>query len=402
MSRPGLVTHRRPVVCHLSTAHPAFDTRIFRRECRSLVEAGYDVHLVLPHDREEVVDGVHIIPLPQPRGAFARRTLWPLLAARRAAATRAELYHFHDPELMPVMQALHHLTGTPVVWDAHEVYTETIPHFNQLGWRPASVAAGRLFDRYELLACRRSFAGVVTITDMMADRYQRAAIRTAVVGNYVEEELLEEATDTRPVRSQPPLVVTTGLLNRDRGIFLMVDAFAKLRARRPCRLAFWGWFPREEDRAQLERAVEERGLTGDVLIGGPYARDELLDQLLPTASVGCVLLLEASDFNALGVPNRLTEYWARRLPVVASRDTNVARMTLEVGAGLVTDNTPEGLADCLEQILADPATIQAMGERGRRAVRERYNWSSAFSNLLALYQALLPGARGNGTPERTG
>jgi glycosyltransferase involved in cell wall biosynthesis len=402
VSDPRPVKHPRPVVCHVSTAHPAFDTRIFRRECRSLVGAGYEVHLVLPHEREEVVDGVHIIPLPQPKGAFARRTIWPLLAARRAAATRAQLYHFHDPELMPVMQVLHHLTGTPVVWDAHEVYTQTIPHFNQLGWRPASVAAGRLFDRYELLACRRSFAGVVTITEMMADRYQRAAIRTAVVGNYVEEELLDDLAGPVPERSQPPLVVTTGLLNEDRGIFLMVDAFALLRARLPCRMAFWGWFPRDEDRLRLERAVEERGLTADVVIGGPYPRRELLDRLLPTASVGCVLLLEASDFNALGVPNRLTEYWARRLPVVASRNTNVARMTLETGAGLVTENTAESLAGCLEQLLADPATVRAMGERGRRAVSERYNWSSAFFNLLELYRVLLPSTRGNGAPERTG
>ena len=377
------------VVCHITTAHPPFDTRIFRRECRSLAAAGYRVHLVAPHTREETIDGVHLLPLPVPRSGMARRVVWPVLAARRARATGAHLYHFHDPELIPAMQALARLTGCPVIWDAHEVYAETIHHFNQFGWRPASAAGARVFDRYELLAARRSFAGVVTITEMMAERYRRAGIRTAVVGNLVEDELLRPGPGEPPSRAEPPLLITTGLLNRDRGILLMVEAFAAVRRRHPCRLAFWGHFPREGDERLLRGLVRERGLESEVFIGGPYPRGHLLDQLLPTATAGCVLLVEASDYNVIGVPNRLTEYWARGLPVIASRDTHAGRMTAEADAGLLTANTVEDLAACIERILADPQAARAMGERGRQAVAERFNWKHAFANLIALYDEVL-------------
>jgi glycosyltransferase involved in cell wall biosynthesis len=379
-----------PIVCHVSTANPAFDTRIFQRECRSLAKAGYRVRLVIPHEREEVVNGVHLVPLPLPKSRLGRRTIWPQLAARRAAGTRAELYHFHDPELMPAMEALHHLTGKPVIWDAHEVYTQTIPHFNQLGWEPASVLAGRLFDRYELAACRRSFAGVVTITELMAQRYRDAGIPTAVVENLVEDELLRPEDVSVPEPADPPLVITTGLLSEDRGILLMVAAFALVRKRLRCRLAFWGHFPREEDRDRLLDFVRQRGVEQDVFIGGPYPRRELLDALLPSATIGCVLLMRSSDYNALAIPNRLTEYWARGLPVITSDRTYAASMTREANAGIITDNTPEDLAACFERLLCNPSARRTMGENGRRAVTQRFNWNHAFANLLELYRTILP------------
>jgi glycosyltransferase involved in cell wall biosynthesis len=377
------------VVCHVTTAHPALDTRIFRRECRSLAGAGYRVHLVAQHPREETLDGIHIIPLPAPPSDLARRLLWPVLAARRAASTGADLYHFHDPELIPAMSALGRRAGRPLVWDAHEVYAETIAHFNQLGWRPVSVAGARLFARYELWAARRSFAGVVTITEMMAERYRQTGVPTVVVGNLVEDELLQPRAGTLPARAEPPLLITTGLLNQDRGILLMVEAFARVRVERPCRLAFWGHFPREDDERRLRALIRERGLEAEVSIGGPYPREQLLDELLPTAAAGCVLLVDESDYNAIGEPNRLTEYWARGLPVIATRNTNAGRMTSEVGAGLLTDNSVEDLADCFQRILSHPEAARAMGERGRRAVAERFNWKHAFTNLLEFYDRVL-------------
>jgi glycosyltransferase involved in cell wall biosynthesis len=383
----------RHLVCHVTTAHPAFDTRIFRRECRSLARAGFEVDLVAPHDREEVVDGVRLIPLPSPASRLVRRAVWPVLAARRALATAADLYHFHDPELMPAMQVLRQLTHRPIVWDAHEVYGETIAHFNQLGWRPASAAAARLFARYELWACRRSFAGVVTITDRMAERYRGLRVPVAEVGNLVESDLLNGAGRNAAPRATPPLLITTGLLSEDRGILLMVEAFALVRRHVACRLAFWGSFQDQRDRLRLEALIRARGLESEATIGGPFPRDELLTRLLPTAHAACVLLVEAQDYNLLGMPTRLTEYWATGLPVITSGGSQAARMTAEAGAGLVTDNTPADLARCFERLLTDPAAAQAMGERGRRAVAERYNWNQAFANLLALYREILDAER---------
>jgi len=59
-------------VCHITTVHPPFDTRIFHKEAKTLVNAGYAVSLVVQHDKNETVDGIKIIALPRPKNRFER------------------------------------------------------------------------------------------------------------------------------------------------------------------------------------------------------------------------------------------------------------------------------------------------------------------------------------------
>ena len=109
-------------VCLLSSVHRALDNRIFFREARTLARAGHEVTLIAEHNRDEVRDGIHIVALPHvPR--WRRPFLW-LLLMRRAVATDADIFHFHDPELLFVIPLLRLRTGRPTVYDVHEAYPE--------------------------------------------------------------------------------------------------------------------------------------------------------------------------------------------------------------------------------------------------------------------------------------
>ena len=52
-------------IAHLSVVHRVYDTRIYHKECKSLSKVGQEVFLVIPHDKEEISEGVNIIPLKQ-------------------------------------------------------------------------------------------------------------------------------------------------------------------------------------------------------------------------------------------------------------------------------------------------------------------------------------------------
>ena len=91
-------------VCILTTVHPPFDTRIFHKEAKTLVHAGYKVSIVAQHAKSEIANGVRIIALPKPRNRLTRIFGLTWRAFRLALRQRADIFHFHDPELLPGYQ----------------------------------------------------------------------------------------------------------------------------------------------------------------------------------------------------------------------------------------------------------------------------------------------------------
>ncbi len=78
-------------VIHLTSVHPLFDTRIFYKECRTLTQAGYEVVLVVTHDKNDVIDGVRIKALSKPNNRRERmtKTVWQVYKAAVAETTLA-------------------------------------------------------------------------------------------------------------------------------------------------------------------------------------------------------------------------------------------------------------------------------------------------------------------------
>ena len=81
----------------LTSSHKAFDTRIFHKQCKSLVQNGYDVTLIVPHSSDDCIDGVKIKALTPTSARLARMTsiVWQLYI--QALRLDADIYHFHDP-----------------------------------------------------------------------------------------------------------------------------------------------------------------------------------------------------------------------------------------------------------------------------------------------------------------
>ncbi|MCZ7637769.1 MAG: glycosyltransferase [Verrucomicrobia bacterium] len=88
---------------------------------------------------------------------------------------------------------------------------------------------------------------------------------------------------------------------------------------------------------------------------------------------------------------KLWEYMAVGLPVVISDFPHLRELVGRLDCGLVADPaSPRAIADALRRLHDSPAERARLGQNGRRAVQEEYNWENQERKLLELYGRLLP------------
>jgi len=375
-----------PVVCHITTVHPPFDTRIFHKECRALVEAGYEVHLVAQHPRDEVVCGVRIHALPTPSGRIARMLIWPWRAYRKVMAIhpRPVLCHFHDPELLPLGAVLR-LRGLKVIYDVHENVADDL-RFKAYMPRWLGAAASLAYRIAEGILAR----GVPTVHVLVSIARHYPEPR-AVVRNLPILDAGGGAA-ARPgagrLRSRPRLLYV-GDVTEERGALVMIRLAAELARRGvdgelrivgPCRE------PGVEDR--VREAVRAGGLDDRVVIAGRVPFDRVRGETAAADLGLCFFMPTPNNMNSL--PNKLMEYMAVGLPVVASNFDCWREYVTDTGAGVQVDpQDVPAIADAVQRLLADPDLRRRMGERGREAVESRYSWQREAGKLLAFYRRLI-------------
>lgn len=366
-------------VAHLTSVHPADDVRIFVKECRSLAAAGYDVFLVAPGDQRQVADGVHLVPVTRPRTRLERmtRTAWSIL--RSSQRLRAQVYHFHDPELIPIGVLLK-LGGKCVIYDVHEDLPRQILDKDwihpllraPIAWL-ASVGeslAGRVLD------------ATVAATPTIAARFPRSS--TAIVRNLPILEELAPDSRTSEYQKRAATVAYVGGIAATRGAHQMVAATNLVSRRHSPRLVLAGRFQPPALAAELARIpgwdrVDVAGWLGRTEVAG----------LLGTARIGLVTLLPTASYLE-SYPTKLFEYMAAGLPVIASDFPLWREIVHGAGCGLLVDpHDPGSIAAAIDRLLDDPAEAEAMGLRGQQAIIEQYSWETERGHLLDLYTRLV-------------
>ena len=215
-------------VCHLTSVHSSDDTRVFHKECVSLARAGYDVTLVAPGESREEL-GVHIVGVGEkPVGTLNRLTSpFAKHAYEAALALDCELYHLHDPELLPYALKLKR-HGKTVIFDSHEFYSLLI---QEKGYIPGFLKkpASRIYGALEAGVFKKLDAVIIPCTSFGKNPFEKCAKRTVIVDNLPDagrfpppEKLYPDAENT---------VGYVGGVTAERGITNLIRACAIAGAR---------------------------------------------------------------------------------------------------------------------------------------------------------------------------
>ena len=370
-------------IVHMTSVHVWHDTRVFSRMCRSLARAGHDVHLVVPiADRSEVEvkEGVHLHPVPPPRGRLGRVWSTARDVVRVAQSLQGDIYHFHDPELIPHAWWMA-ARGHCVIYDAHEDVPKDLidkhwlkPPFGQLLSGP--------IDWTERWASRR-FAAVVAAEEAIEQRFRGWARETLSIHNYpLLADFPEPPADEREPRE--PWVVCFGGLSRLRAIEPLVDAVGLLPDARSARLILSG---RCESEALMESLRAKPGFRRADYRG--WLSHAEMRQILQQAAVAIILFSPAPN-NLQVRSNRFYESLACGIPVITSNFPDWQAIVNELGCGLAVDpQNPAAIAEAIDHLLTHPEEAREMGRRGRAAIVDRLNWEREQQRLLELYDRLM-------------
>lgn len=361
-------------VAHLTSVHSPADTRIAYRECATLAEAGYEVVLVAAGTLASPPKGVrlHSVPVPKNRIERMTRTVWHVY--RAAVDEHADVYHFHDPELMMVGLALR-ARGARVVFDVHEDIPHDIsdkPYIPRVLRKP--LAAGSAFF---LRSMQRFYSAIVAATPAIARRFGHS--KTVIVCNYPRIEELPDAA-LSDFGQRPRAALYLGSITELRCIEEMVAAMGSKSLAPGIQLCIAGTF----ENAALEERVRAMPDWKRVEYLGFRHRGEVA-QTLSSARVGMLLFRPAANHDE-AMPTKLFEYLGAGLPVIISNTMQCSEIVRQYDCGIVVDPFDiDAIARAMSELIDNPVAAQAKGERGRRLVTEQYQWNSEASKLTKLY-----------------
>jgi glycosyltransferase involved in cell wall biosynthesis len=346
----------------------------------TLAEAGYEVAYVAIGEVERTSRGVRLIPIERPKGLKGR---FPRIfsALRIAIREDAKIYHAHDPELLLALLILRFRKPfAKLVFDSHENFRQYA--LTQVAVRPTWLRypLGILVSAIEYTS-RLYCSAYIAANPSIANNFPPA--RTVEVSNYPAISQLPTrslALGPRPVAK----FVYVGNIDAAQRTHLIIEALEILPAPFDATLTLAGAFVDVEYERFMKSLPGWRRVT---FLGRVPAGDVLKLYLESTAAV---IPVEVFGNNVDARPNKLFECLGCGTPVILTFQ-EAWREFIEVpSAGwLLRDETPQGLANVMAQIIRNPEETRKRGENARLLIEKNFNWEHEARTLLKLYDGLV-------------
>ena len=376
-------------ICMLTTTHRPNDGRIFEKEAKSLAKE-HMVSIIAPSDAGGAgeVEGVRFVTVSKPSSTLLHPvTIWR--AFRACWGEECDVIHCHEPDALLVALLLKVLKGRKVIYDIHEHWPSEIPF--DLGLPNAAILSGileSLISPVELLLARFADARIA-VSESVAERFRGNGAKPVIISNY---SVADPVLPAPQVKDGCNVVYMAGNMQMFHGIRECIQALSRVRVRFPG--------------ASLTLVGNVRADIGAIAVGVDPRPEITLTGYLPyremyetlrTGSIG-LLAFQPDYYNAyIGLPNKLFDYMLCGLPIVASDFPEIRRVVSDAECGLLVDPTnPDAIAGAIIYLMEHPEEAQRMGENGRRAVLEKYNWEEMEGRLLAMYREI----EGQGGTER--
>jgi glycosyltransferase involved in cell wall biosynthesis len=345
--------------------------------CSSLAANGWEVSLVVADGKgDENKNSVYIYDVGSSKDRLNRMFNAPNRVYTKALELNADIYHLHDPELIPIgLKLKKH--GKRVIFDSHEDIPRQIlskPYLNKY----ILCIISKIYRLFEILTCRR-LDGIVVANPPTVANFSFINKRTVNINNYPKIDELAPCQDWNNKNAE---VCYVGDISRIRGVVEICEAIALSKT--DVRLNLCGHFTD----TGFESLVKSTSGWNRVNALGYVDRDTL-KKILTQSIAGLVTQYPVPNF-LINLPVKLFEYMCAGIPAIVSNSDMLSEIVNGAQCGLLVDPfRPDQIAEAIDYLVTHPDEARRMGENGRKAVVERYNWHIEEQKLLNFYDDLL-------------
>lgn len=361
-------------VCHVTSSHQRYDGRIFQKECKSLAKKYEVVLLCADNFPDENKDNINIKSVKvKKKNRIMRFFIIPHKLKKRCLKENADIYHFHDPELISLAYYMKKKNKV-VIFDSHE---DNLNRISNRSWIPKifKPLIKKIYGIKEK-KCLKKLDAIITVADYIHDRLQKINLNTYIITNYPIIDN-QEISDLKNLNT----ICFAGGISKQYMHHNIIQAIKDLNVKYKIAGPIFDDYKKGLDTLKGIEKVEFLGKLDKKEVNNLYLN----------SGIGIVLIDYVPNINykhgSMGI-TKIFEYMAYGLPVIAT-DLEVWENFIPNKCGIcVNPNSIEDIKKAIKYLIDHPKEAKKMGKEGRKLVEEKYNWQKEESILFEIYKKI--------------
>lgn len=360
-------------IIHFTTVHPRNDVRVFFKQCVSLAKENDVTLFVADGLGNEDKDNVKIIDIGDYRNSRLKRvSTAQKIMKKELQKTNADIYQFHDPELLRIGKWLKKKEKT-VIYDSHEDVTKQILYKSWLGQLWIRKILSKKFDNYQQKITNK-LDGVISVIDEITEKFENK--NSITIKNYPILSFIE--SKRKPLEARKNQILYLGSLSKVRGVKDYIEALKYIPEE--YKLVLVGAFSSEE----FEKECKELDLWQRVDYRGFQPMEKSIE-ILSNSKVALSVLHPEKNYLA-SLPTKGFEYMAAGVPTVIS-DFEYWRPFFKDCTIMIEPKNPKRIGEEINRIISNEKLYAELKEKGITKSK-LYSWEKEAEKLIDFYQKI--------------
>lgn len=364
-----------------TSVHIWKDTRVFIKEAVSLAKK-FDVELHAPADfKYKEIKNVKVYGLPIWKTQKDRKITREIIR-ERLKKSDADVFHFHDPELIPTGLYLK-LKNKTVIYDVHENISKQVLTKEWIA-KPVRrlVSSGIfLFEKFSSVF----FDRIITVIPSIKESFLPFNKKVDIIYNYPMLQKFEVDYEKKDIDA-----IYVGSVTRIRNVFNMIKAAEVVKKSKPD-VVFKIVGPIEDElKKEVNEYITQKDLRNNVIITGRMDYNIMVQELI-RSKIGLGVILPQKNLID-SVSTKMFEYMMFRLYIVASDFPLWEKLIDKIQCGVTVDPTdPQAIANAVIEALNNKKMLQEKSQNAYKYIEKEYNWGIEEKKLIEIYKGLKKG-----------